>query len=238
MRGHYAFNTEKLELPSISQVQHRGSVDVPWFSQPTYPQRPPFSSDRLPELQLPQSYSSSAPYSAIPSRSNGVYPQQSASSGYSGTHTNIGLKTPSPSPTSLNGASQPNGLIEETTDHSGYSNSEQSVQQYATANGSYNNNMNQHQQYMDSSQSHIPGAQSYPAHAASAGSMPPYSHYPQQPSVMHPASNAYTQSPSGYAYPYNGVTSPHAGTSVTSSIGSQMNPNMQPLPRKHASLSS
>ncbi|KAL8938858.1 MAG: hypothetical protein Q9216_003674 [Gyalolechia sp. 2 TL-2023] len=94
--------------------------------------------------------------------------------------------------------------------------------------------MNQHQQYMDSSQSHMPGAQSYQAQVSSAGSMPPYSHYAQQPTVMHPATNTYTQSPGGYSYPYNGVTSPHASQSV-SSINSQMNQNMQPLPPMPAS---
>lgn len=179
-------------------------------------------------MQLPQSYTSNATYNAISSRANGIYPHQPTSSGYSGAHPNIGLKTPSPSPTSLSGAPQGNSLIEDTADHSAFTNPEQ---QYTSPNGSYGNTMNQHQQYMDSSQSHMPGAQSYQAQASSAGSIPPYSHYAQQPTVMHPATNTYTQSPGGYSYPYNGVTSPHATQSV-SSINSQMNPNMQPLPRK------
>ncbi|KAL8710858.1 MAG: hypothetical protein Q9220_004661 [cf. Caloplaca sp. 1 TL-2023] len=85
--------------------------------------------------------------------------------------------------------------------------------------------MNQHSQYIDSQQPHMQGGQPYTPQASSAGSMPPYPHYPQQPSVMHPAANSYGPSPGGYQYPYNNVASPHAGQPVSSSMSSQMNPN-------------
>ncbi|KAL8954675.1 MAG: hypothetical protein Q9193_007143, partial [Seirophora villosa] len=59
---------------------------------------------------MPQSFTSNASYGALsarPNGSNGLYStHQPATAGYSGTHQNIGLKTPSPSPTSLNGAPQ------------------------------------------------------------------------------------------------------------------------------------
>lgn len=227
------FNTEKLELPSISQVQNRGPADVPWFNHSTYSQRSPFSGDRLPDLHLPQSYSSSASYSALSARSNGtngVYTaQQPAAAAYSGTHQNIGLKTPSPSPTSLNGAPQSNGLLDEAADHSGFANPEHNAQQYDPVNGSFGSAMNQHQQYMDSQHSQLPSGQAYPPQVSSASTMPSYGQYQQQLPVMHPGSNSYAQSPAGYNhYAYSGVTSPHAGQSVPSSMNSQMNPNIPP----------
>lgn len=231
--GHHKFNTEKLELPSISLVQNRGPADVPWFNHPTYSQRSPFSGDRLPDLRLPQSYTSSASYGALSARSNGtngVYTaQQPVTTAYSGTHQNIGLKTPSPSPTSLNGAPQSNGLLEEPTDHPGFVNPEHNAQQYDPVNGSYNNAMNQHQQYMDSQHSQLPGGQAYPPQVSSAGTIPSYGQYQQQLPVMHPGSNSYAQSPAGYNhYAYSGVASPHSGQSVSSSMNSQMNPNIPP----------
>ncbi|KAL8678728.1 MAG: hypothetical protein Q9186_004962, partial [Xanthomendoza sp. 1 TL-2023] len=192
--------------------------------------RPAFSAlKRLPDLQLPQSYASSAPYSAISSRLNGnnaVYPsQQTPTTGFAG-QPNIGLKTPSPSPTSLNGAAPSNGLLEDSVDHPGYSNPDPNVQHYQPAHESYSNNMNQHQQYMDSQQSHMPVGQSYTSQASGAGSMPQYPTYQQQPPVMHPGPNSYAPSPSAYGQynGYNGVTSPHSAQQASSSMGSQMLP--------------
>ncbi|KAL8750999.1 MAG: hypothetical protein Q9184_006219, partial [Pyrenodesmia sp. 2 TL-2023] len=179
------------------------------------------------------SYTSSASYGALSARcngTNGVYTaQQPATTAYSGTHQNIGLKTPSPSPTSLNGAPQSNGLLEETTDHSGFANPEHNAQQYDPVNGSYNNAMNQHQQYMDSQHSQLPGGQAYHPQVSSAGTIPSYGQYQQQLPVMHPGSNSYAQSPAGYNhYGYSGVASPHSGQSVSASMNSQMNPNIPP----------
>ncbi|KAL8733465.1 MAG: hypothetical protein Q9166_002091 [cf. Caloplaca sp. 2 TL-2023] len=87
--------------------------------------------------------------------------------------------------------------------------------------------MNQHPQYMDSQQPHIPGGQSYTSQASGAGSMPPYPNYQQQPPVMHPGPNSYAPSPGGYGQynAYNGVTSPHPGQQVSS-----INTQMLPLP--------
>ncbi|KAI4136806.1 MAG: hypothetical protein L6R39_007603, partial [Caloplaca ligustica] len=228
--GHLKSNTEKLELPSISQVQNRGPVDVPWLGNPTYSQLPPFTRDRLPDLQLPQYSTSNASYGTPFARSSGtsgLYASpQPVTAAYSGNHPNIGLKTPSPSPTSLSSAPPSGGLLEETADHSAFPNTEPNVQPY---NGAYSNAMNQHQQYMDSQQSHMPSAQAYTSQGSSAASMPPYGQYQQQLPVMHPGSNTYAQSPAGYNhYAYNGVTSPHSGHPVSSSMNSQMNPSIPP----------
>ena len=181
-------------------------------------------------MQLPQNYPTSASYGALtarPNASNGAYPSQHASTTvYSGSHPNIGLKTPSPSPTSLNGAPPTNGLLEDTTDHPGYSNPEQHSQQYTPAQDSYSGSMNQHPQYMDSQTPHMPGGHSYTSQASGGGSMPQYASYQQQPSVMHPGSNSYAPSPGGYSQynGYSGVTSPHSAHQGSSSIGSQMLP--------------
>lgn len=215
-------NTEKLELPSISRVQNRGSADFPWYNNPPY-QRPLLSSDRLPDLQLPQSYTPAASYS----RTNNSY--QPGTSTYAGSHSSIGLKTPSPSPTSLNIGQQSQGLLEEPAEHPEYPNQEQNIQPYTPASEQYNNTMNQHPQYMDSQQSHISTAQPYAPQPSTAGSMQPYSQYQHQPPVMHPTTT-YAPSPSGYGqYGYgNGVTSPHGTQPVSSSMGPQMNSGMLP----------
>ncbi|KAL8638253.1 MAG: hypothetical protein Q9228_004586, partial [Teloschistes exilis] len=197
-------------------VQNRGPVDVPWFNQAAYSQRPFFSGDKLPDLQLPQAYNTNASYGPVASRlngANGVYPsQQTSTPGYSVAQpANIGLKTPSPSPTSLNGTAPSSGLLEEAAEHTVYSSPETVVQQYTSAND-YGNTMNHHQQYIDSQQSHVPSGQPYTSQASSAGSMPPYTHYQQQLPVMHPGPNSYAPSSGGYnQYGYNGVTSPHGG---------------------------
>ncbi|KAI4100089.1 MAG: hypothetical protein LQ339_005611 [Xanthoria mediterranea] len=178
---------------------------------------------------LPQNYATNPSYGALSSRlggGNGAYPPQHASGAvYPGTHPNIGLKTPSPSPTSLNGAPA-NGLLEDTAEHPGYSNPEQNSQQYTPAHDSYSGNMNQHPQYLDSQAPHMPGGQSYTSQAPGGGSMPQYASYQPQPSVMHPGSNSYAPSPGGYGQygGYNGVTSPHSSHQGSSSMGSQMLP--------------
>ncbi|KAL8787294.1 MAG: hypothetical protein Q9213_002285 [Squamulea squamosa] len=232
-------NTEKLELPSITQVHNRGPADVPWFNHATYSQRPLFSGDRLPDLQLPQNFGANASYGTLTSRTSGstsAYPSQHAPATiYPGTQPNIGLKTPSPSPTSLNGTAPSNGLLEDTVEHP-YTNPEHSGQQYPPTHDSYGNNMNQHPQYIDSQAPHLPGGPSYTSQAPGPGSMPQYATYQQQPSVMHPGSNSYAPSPSGYGQysGYNGVTSPHTAQQGSSSMGSQMLPLPTMPPSGHA----
>lgn len=235
-------NTEKLELPSISQVHTRGPIDVPWFN-PHYSQRPLFSGDRLPNLPLPQSYAASASYGpnssragiieASPSAPGNQYPSsQTSSSSYSNTQTGIGLRTPSPSPTSQTIVSQAQGLPDEPTEHTDYSHQTSSISQYAPIAEPYSNTMNQ-PQYIDSHQPHMSAAQSYAPQPTTAGSMSHYPHYQQQPSVLQPGPGSYAPSPSTYGpYAYtNGVTSPQGGGQpVSSSMGPQMNSGLLPLP--------
>lgn len=235
-------NTGKLELPSISQVHTRGPVDVPWFN-PHYSQRPLFSGDRLPNLHLPQSYASSASYGPNSSRIGLVdssssghssqYPSsQTSSSSYTTAQPAIGLRTPSPSPTSQTLASQAHGLPDEPTEQTDFSHQNPSISQYTPIAESYSNTMNQ-PQYLDSHQPHMSAAQSYAPQPTTASSMPHYPHYQQQPSVLQPGPGNYAPSPGAYGqYGYsNGVTSPQsAGQPVSSSMGQQMNSGLLPLP--------
>ena len=92
--------------------------------------------------------------------------------------------------------------------------------------------MNQQQQYVGSEQSQMSASQGYQPQPTAAGGMSQYSTYQQQqPPVLQPGPSTYA--PAAYPYGYNGVTSPQsAGHPVSSSVGSQMNPNLLPLPSK------
>ena len=233
-------NTEKLELPSISQVHTRGPVDNPWYNS-HYSQRSLLSGDRLPNLHLPQSYTPSPSYGSSSSRSGlsdsslngngGQYPSsQTSNSSYPSANSGIGLKTPSPSPTSQSIAPHSHSLPEETTEHPEYSSQPQGIQSYNQVAEPYSVTMNQPQQYMDSHQPHMSAAQSYAPQPTTAGGMSHYPQYQQQPPVLQTGPGGYAQPPSSYQYSYsNGVTSPQGSHPVSSSIGSQMNP-MLPLP--------
>ena len=223
-------NTEKLELPSISQVQTRGPVDRSWFSS-NY-SRPKLPSDRLPDLHLPQSYGStnariggSEPF---PSAHSIQYSTAQAGS-YSDNNTGIGLKTPSPSPTSLCSAPPIHGPPEDSEGRSEFT----QPSHYTQSTAHYPNVMNQPQQYLDSQQSQMSGGQPYAPHSTTASGMPQYPSYAQQqPPPLQPGPGSYTQSPGygQYGYP-NNMTSPSGpGHPVSSSMGGQMNSGLLPLP--------
>lgn len=233
-------NTEKLELPSITQVQNRGLADTPWSSS-HYSQRHTHSGDRLPDLHLPQSYGATTPFNPGVSRigssdqlSSGQYPA-SQSSSYNSANSGIGLKTPSPSPTSQCSAPLTLGLSEHNTQPSGSFQPSQHIQAYNQSTESFHSTMNQQQQYLESQQSQMSAGQSYPSSTA-AGSISQYSSYQhQQPPVLQPGPGNYAPAPThyaGYSYP-NGITSPQGpGHPVSSSMGPQMNSGLLPLPSK------
>ena len=229
-------NTEKLELPSISQVQTRGPADIPFYNS-HYAQRPILSSDRLPHLNLPQSYAASSSYGPAPPRSVLPEPQGAGShyvtSGYSSAQQGIGLKTPSPSPTAQNlTPPHPHGLSDDSPEQPEYPQHTQGIQPYDPVAERFKDAMNQ-QQYMESHPSYSSAGQSYASQPTTAGNMSHYPQYQQQPPVLQPGPGAYAPSPT-YNQPYgyaNGVTSPQsAGHPVPSSMGSQMNSAMLPLP--------
>lgn len=227
-------NTEKLELPSLSQVQNRGPVDSAWYSS-NY-SRPRLPSDRLPDLHLPQSYApTTARVGGSESLSGAHGIQYSAAGSYSDHNTAIGLRTPSPSPTSLCSAPPIHGLPEEAEGRSEYT----QPSHYPQSTTSYPSVMNHQQQYLESQQNQMSGGQPYAPHSTTASGMTQYSSYAQQqPPPLQPGPGTYAQSPSygQYGYP-NGITSPSGpGHPVSSSMGGQMNPGLLPLPGNEQNL--
>lgn len=82
---------------------------------------------------------------------------------------------------------------------------------------------------MDVHSSHLSSAQPYASQAATAGGMSHYS-YPQQPPIMQPASSTYGPASSYPQYGY-GVTSPQSATQPPStSMSSQVQAQLLPLP--------
>lgn len=235
-------NTEKLELPSISQVQTRGPADTPWYSS-HYSQRPLLSGDRLPDLHLPQSYVSAPGLSSsraggpdhLPNGHDTQYPPLQTGS-YSNSHSGIGLKTPSSSPTSQCSAPPSHELVEDTAEHSDYSQASQPIQPYAQGADHFLGAMNQQQQYLGAEPSQLSAGQSYQSQPSTAGGMSQYPSYPQQPPILQSGPSNYAPSPAHYGGQYgypSGVTSPQgAGHPVSSSIGPQMNSGLLPLPSK------
>lgn len=242
-------NTVKLELPSISQVHTRGPVDVSWYNHHSA-QRSLLSSDRLPDLHLPQaqaypaSTSSGTSSSRIGSLDSSTYngnqypPSQTSASTY---QPSSGLKSPSPPAASHNLAPQSHGLADVAAHHSEYPTQQHPEHAYTQEHESYSSAMNPSQQYMDSHQSHMSTGQSYTPQSATAGGMSHYPQYQQQPPVLQPGPGSYAPSPSSYGqYGYsNGVTSPQSGGQpVSAPMGGQMNSQLLPLPgRKFESIS-
>ncbi|KAK8437603.1 apses transcription factor-like protein StuA [Phyllosticta citricarpa] len=166
--GHNPDNTEKLELPSISQVHSRGPVDSSWYSTQFQP-RPTVSSERLPALPQIQSGANTSSNSSSPrggsiSSASAIHSSASSHTSYSssinGGHS--GFKTPSPEqtpqtlgrdPHSLNGHAHESPYTHQH--HSGYS--------YGT--DTYGS-MNQMQSYPDVNQQHMSAT---PTHATSTG---------------------------------------------------------------------
>jgi protein SOK2 len=207
--------TEKLELPSISQVHTRGPADTPWYNHHAA-ERPLLPGDKLPALSLPTA-------SQIPSRY--VYPDPSSVSSSARTSLSsasaAAIQEPRSPPPSELGTQPRLPLDSEYVAQEGYYPSPTSL-----------GSMNQTQPYMDV-HSHMSSAQSYASQGATAGAMPHYN-YHQQPSVLQPASSYGPASYSQYGYP-NGVTSPPTGhPPPPSSMAGQMPAQLLPLPVNHS----
>ena len=213
-------------------MQNRGVADHSWITS-HHSKRPILATDRLPDLNLSHS---GAPLNADAARgptTEHVYSDPYSNSKqdfYSHNPPDIGLKTPSPSPTSQSIAHSAGSLSE--TDPT------QSRQlHYNNAGETYTIAMNQQpSQYMDAQHSMSAGQQ-YGSHPTTANSMAHYPsyHHQQQPPVLQPGPGHYAQSPASYAPTYaysSGMSSPHgSGQPVSSSIPSHMNPGgLPPLP--------
>ncbi|TVY90343.1 Cell pattern formation-associated protein, partial [Lachnellula willkommii] len=220
--------TEKLDLPSISQVQTRGPSDIPYYNHHAA-QRPLYVNDRLPSLSLPQpqqaysSGTSSPRVGSISSLGSSSILNGSSHSSYTTASSN-GPKTPSPTlPTS---SGLPPSLSQTT-----YNTSSPSGPAYSYNQDPYPN-MNHGQQEMYYP-SHISTGQPPPPQTVTSSGM---GHYPQhqQPQLLQPSPAQYSPAPGPYnQYGYsNGLTSPQsAGHSVPGSMGQG---SVLPLPAMSA----
>ncbi|PWY70411.1 cell pattern formation-associated protein stuA [Aspergillus heteromorphus CBS 117.55] len=224
--------TEKLELPSISQVHTRGPVDIPWYNHHAA-ERPLLSGDKLPALSLPtasqaisgQSYRTSyEDPSALGSNNT------SARTSLSGVAPVVSeARSPPPSSADLTAGGQGRLSLDSSAPQ------EYSLQHTPVSDSYYQSqtpigSMNQTQPYIDVHPAHLSSAQSYASHAATAGGIAHYPQYHQQPPVLQPASTTYgpASSYSQYAYP-GGVTSSQAGpqpptTSMSGGVAAQLLP--------------
>ncbi|KAB8303064.1 hypothetical protein EYC80_004517 [Monilinia laxa] len=214
--------TEKLDLPSISQVQTRGPTEVPFYNHHAA-QRPLYVNERLPALPLPppqQAYSSgtSSPrVGSLSSLGSSSILNGSSHSSYTTASSSNGPKTPSPTPASSGlPVSLPQGSYSTPPSNPAYSYSQEP----------YQNNMN-----------HGPPDMYYPPHM-SAGQPPPpqtatsgaLSQYPQhQPPLLQPGPAHYSpaQQASYGQYYGNGLQSPQSAQ-IPGSMGGQG--NVLPLP--------
>ena len=228
-----SINTEKLDLPSISQVQSRLPSDIPLYNHHSA-QRPFMSVDRLPNLHLPQSYpgTTSSGVSRIgPLDSSSNYPGNqylpslTSTSSYPAVSSGIGLKTPIASP----GTHQISILGDRTGEDSSshhYSHQNQPPHSYS-GEGTYSHSMIQSSQGWESQQNSMASQPPYPTPPQASSAQ--YPHYQPSHQTL-PGPGAYA--PSNYgSYGYaNGVTSPQsAGLPVSAP---HLAPHMLPLPGK------
>jgi protein SOK2 len=221
--------TEKLDLPSISQSATRGPSDVPFYNHHAA-QRPVYVNDRLPSLPLPQpqqaysSGTSSPRVGSLSSLGSSSILNGGSHSSYTTASSSNGPKTPSPTIPSNTGL--PASLSQTT-----YSNTSPSGTAYSYGQEPYSN-MNHGPQDMYYP-SHISTGQPPPPQTVTSGAM---GHYPQhqQPPLLQPGPAQYAPAPGPYnQYGYsNGLTSPQsAGHQVPGSMGQG---NVLPLPTMSA----
>jgi protein SOK2 len=225
--------TEKLELPSISQVHTRGPVDIPWYNHHAA-ERPLLSGDKLPALSLPtasqpivsgQSYRASYEESAPGSTSSSARTSLSG-----GTAPTISEARTPPSSVDLVGGGHGRLSLESSASQD-YAVAQNPVSDNYYPNPTTLGSMNQ-QPYMDVHSSHLSSAQPYASQAATAGAMGHYPQYHQQPPVLQPASTyGPASSYSQYAYP-SGVASSQPAPPPPSSMSSQVPAQLLPLPGK------
>ncbi|RLL92947.1 hypothetical protein CFD26_100258 [Aspergillus turcosus] len=225
--------TEKLELPSISQVHTRGPVDIPWYNHHAA-ERPLLSGDKLPALSLPtasqpiisgQSYRAS--YEESAPGSTGSSARTSLSSGTAPTISEA--RTP-PSSVELVAGGHGRLSLESSTSQD-YAVAQNPVSDNYYPNPTPLGSMNQTQPYMDVHSSHLSSAQPYASQAATAGAMAHYPQYHQQPPVLQPASTyGPASSYSQYAYPSGVASTQPAPPPPSTSMSSQVPAQLLPLP--------
>ena len=227
--------TDKLDLPSISQVQTRGASDVPYYNHHAA-QRPLYVNDRLPSLPLPQpqqaysSGTSSPRVGSLGSLGSSILNGSSSHSSYTTASSSNGPKTPSPTLPAHSGL--PTALS-----HTSYSTTPPSATTYSynqePAYSTMNHNQPPHQdmyypQHMSTGQPPQP-------QTVTSGTMGHYPQQHQQPPLLQPVPAQYAPAPAynnQYGYS-NGLQSPQsAGQQVSNPVGGQG--AMLPLPAMSA----
>lgn len=194
-------NTEKLDLPSISQVPTRGQSDVSYYNAPRsayMPERLP-----LPSVTAQQAYSSSTGSPPGSSLGSSISSHTGSQSSYTSAAPSLGAKTPpTPASSEYPGISGP-----VTTTGGGY-------EAYPAMNQAPQDPNSMYYQQ----QSHIPGSAPPPVTSSMA-------HYPPPPQPLLQPGPQYPPPQHPYSQYGSYVTSPPAG-----SVPGGMAPNVLPLP--------
>ncbi|KAI9801047.1 MAG: hypothetical protein M1825_003582 [Sarcosagium campestre] len=231
--------TEKLELPSISQVHTRGPADVPWYNS-HYAQRPSIASERLPSLSLsqpstqtgPSSGTSSPRVNSLASSSGTTLSSQTSVS--SNGSVSLSVKNSPPRDINVGYGVPGQSLSSQSPNHSPFATPTQSVHGFAFASESdVDGSMNQTQPYMDVHQSHLSGGPQHAPSTVTAGGMSQYPHYGQPP-LLQPGPGSYPPPQASYGpygYP-NRVASPQSAghPSTGAMVSSQVPAQLLPLP--------
>ena len=196
---------------------------------------PAFSLPQYQPVSAPSTGSLSSRVGSLDSSSNTTGNHYNSSQTSSLSYQNDGHrtepKTPSPTQTSYNLGEQVRELPGESSHLSEYPTTQPNAAPGYSQNADPYGSMNQAPSYMDAHQSHMSGGQPYASQAATAGGMPHYPQYQQQPPVLQPGPGSYAPTAgSYYGYP-NGVTSPQAtNQSVSAPMGTQVPAQLLPLP--------
>lgn len=196
-------NTEKLDLPSISQVQTRGQSDAPYYNAPRPAYMPPERLS-LPPVKAQQSYSSSTGSPPGSSLGSSISSHAGSQSSYTSAAPSLGAKTP-PTPSS---ADYP-GIHGSVTNAGGY-------KAYSATNQAP---QDPNSMYYQQQHSHIPGSAPPPVSSSMAQYPPPPQPLLQPGPQYQPPQHPYSQQYGPY------VNSPPAGP-----VPGGMGPNVLPLP--------
>jgi len=209
--------TDKLDLPSISEVQTRGPSDVPYYNHHSA-QRPLY--DRLPSLPLPQpqqaysSGTSSPRVGSIGSLGSSILNGSSHSS-YTTASSSNGPKTPSPTIPGNTGLPLPQTSYHNTPPSAATYSYSQEPSSYST--------MNHPSQDMYYSQQHMSAGQPPQPQTVTSGGLH-YPQHPQQPPLLQPGPAQYSPANSYNNYGYqNGLTSPQSSVPQVHAVGGQGN---------------
>ncbi|KAI9818317.1 MAG: hypothetical protein M1832_004435 [Thelocarpon impressellum] len=239
----FVLTTEKLELPSISQVQIRGPVDVPWYNHHSA-QRPLHSStERLPALSLPHAHAGPGPSAAGPPAPRlGPLASSTAPSGRGSLSLTDAdqASASAPAPATPPPPAEASSGFGAALGHGLRSPQQQPPPAHGYVAGydhdpyGGHSSMNHAQPYMDMHHSHMSAAQHQAPQPPTSAGMSHYSQYGQGPPLLQPGPGGYSPAQSSFGqYAYaNGVASPQSAGHPSSAamVGGQVPAQLLPLP--------